>query len=186
MKNLKQTSIPGVYEIEMFHAGDERGSFTKPFHKQMLENQGLNGDFRESYFSVSSAGVIRGMHFQLPPHDHQKLVYCNSGALLDVVLDLRRGSPTYGQSASFELSGENHKALYIPTGLAHGFKVLKDNTMMTYLTGTEHAPNHDAGIHYNSFGFDWSEPNPVLSARDAGFPPLADFESPFTFNPKKS
>lgn len=185
MKTLKKTSIPGVYEIEMFHAGDERGSFTKSFHRQTLESHGLNGDFRESFFSVSSPGVIRGMHFQLPPHDHQKLVYCNRGALIDVILDLRNGSPAYGKSAAFELTEQNHKALYIPTGIAHGFKVLKEKTMMTYLTGTEHAPQHDAGIRYDSFGFDWSEPDAILSPRDLDFPALANFESPFTFNPEK-
>lgn len=185
MKSLQTTDIHGVYEIEMFHAQDERGSFTKSFHRQTLEAHQLNGDFRESYFSVSSPGAIRGMHFQLPPHDHQKLVYCNAGALLDVVLDLRKGSPTYGKTASFELSGENHKALYIPTGIAHGFKAVKENTMMTYLTGTEYAPEHDAGIRFDSFGFDWSEPRPIVSERDRRFPKFTNFESPFTFNPEK-
>lgn len=181
MKQFKETKIPGVYIIELFRAGDDRGKFVKTFHKESLEEHGLDGDFRESFYSVSQKGVIRGMHFQLPPHDHQKLVYCNRGRLNDVLLDIRRGSPAYGESVSIELSGNNHRAVYVPRGIAHGFEVLENDTMMTYLTGTEHAPEHDAGIRYDSFGRSWSEPDPVLSPRDLQFPALPDFESPFTF-----
>lgn len=182
MKNFRETNIPGVFEVEMFHAGDDRGMFVKPYHKDTLEAKGLVSEFRESFYSTNRKGVIRGMHFQYPPHDHAKIVYCTSGRLLDVILDLRKGSPTYGQWAEIELSGDNYTAAYIPTGMAHGFCVLEDNTTMIYLTSTVHSPQSDAGIHTDSFGFDWPEENPTRSARDQEFPGWDAFETPFSFS----
>ena len=181
MKNLKETNIPGVYEIEMFHAGDDRGMFVKPYHKNTLENWGLEAEFRESFYSTNQKGVVRGMHFQYPPDDHAKLVYCSSGRLLDVILDIRVGSPTFGQVAEIELTEDNYKAVYMPKGVAHGFAVLEDNTCMVYLTSTVHSPNNDGGVLFNSFGYQWPFENPVNSERDKAFPTLAELKSPFTF-----
>jgi dTDP-4-dehydrorhamnose 3,5-epimerase len=182
MKKFTETALPGVYEIEMFHAGDERGMFVKPYHKDTLERAGLVSEFRESFYSTNQRGVIRGMHFQYPPHDHAKIVYCTSGKLLDVVLDIRIGSPTYGKCVSIELSASNYKAVYLPTGVAHGFAVLEDQTCMVYLTSTVHAPQSDAGIHIHSFDFDWPVSDAITSERDRQFNAFEDLESPFIFH----
>jgi dTDP-4-dehydrorhamnose 3,5-epimerase/CDP-3, 6-dideoxy-D-glycero-D-glycero-4-hexulose-5-epimerase len=145
--------------------------------------QELNIDFeiRESYFSISKKNVIRGMHFQLPPFDHEKLVFVPKGAILDVVVDLRQKSSTYLQHISVELTEQNKKSIYIPKGLAHGFKSLQDYTITVYNVATEYNPTSDAGIHYNSLGFDWQLNNPILSKRDEEFETLVQFcdKNPF-------
>ena len=182
MKSFKEINIPGVFEIELFHAGDERGMFVKPYHKKTLEDHGLISEFQESFYSTNKAGVIRGMHFQRPPFDHAKIVYCTSGRLIDVILDLREGSPAYGQYDTVELSGDNYKAVYLPTGVAHGFCVIEDNTTMIYLTSTMHAPTADDGIHIDSFGFTWPVNNGVRSERDKSFQSFKDFKTPFIFS----
>jgi dTDP-4-dehydrorhamnose 3,5-epimerase/CDP-3, 6-dideoxy-D-glycero-D-glycero-4-hexulose-5-epimerase len=176
---IRKTTIEGLFIIDLFHAEDNRGGFVKTFHKKSMEKLGLNTDFQESFYSVNNKGVIRGMHFQIPPHDHDKLVYCNNGSLIDVVLDIRKDSPTYGKHASIELSGENYRALYLAKGLAHGFESLEDHTMMTYLTSTMHAPSHDSGIRFDSFGKKWNTENPIVNERDLTWPSLDEFESPF-------
>ena len=181
MKQIVETNIPGVYELEFFHAGDDRGMFVKPFHASTLATHGLETNFKESFYSTNQRGVIRGMHFQFPPHDHAKIVYCTQGSLTDVILDLRLGSPTYGKHVSIELSGNNFKGVYLPKGVAHGFAVHEDKTCMIYLTSTEHAPDYDGGIHIHSFGFDWPFQDPICSERDQQFISLEDFQSPFVF-----
>lgn len=173
------TELEGVYILECFHAADNRGSFTKTLHKSTFEKHGLTAHFEESFFSVNHKGVVRGMHFQTPPFDHVKLVYCNYGSLNDVVLDMRQSSPTFGKSISVKLSAENHRALYIPSGFAHGFETLEDHTLMTYLTSTEHAPANDAGILYNSFGHQWETASPIISERDLAFPEFEAYKTPF-------
>lgn len=176
---LIETGFEGLHLIEFFSAGDQRGGFVKTLQSEQFEEHGLNPKFKESFYSISHAGVLRGMHFQKPPHDHNKLVYCNSGKLIDVVVDIRKQSPTYGQAYSVELNGEKPYGLYIPTGFAHGFEVLEDHTMMTYLVSTIHQPSHDAGIRYDSIPYEWNTKNPVLSDRDQSFERLESFESPF-------
>ncbi len=177
--NIRKSNIEGLYVIDLFHAEDNRGGFVKTFHKTSFEDMGLNAHFEESFYSLNNKGVIRGMHFQTPPFDHDKLVFCNSGRLTDVILDIRKDSPTFGEFASIELSGSNHRALYLSKGLAHGFESLEDNTMMTYLTSTMHQPSHDQGIRYDSFGKGWSTENPIVNERDLNWPSLRDFKSPF-------
>jgi dTDP-4-dehydrorhamnose 3,5-epimerase/CDP-3, 6-dideoxy-D-glycero-D-glycero-4-hexulose-5-epimerase len=176
---LTETKLEGVFIIDNFHAEDQRGHFIKTLHQTSFEKYGLEAQFKESFYSVNNKGVIRGMHFQIPPDDHVKLVYCNAGSLIDVVLDIRNSSPTYGNSIAVELSGTNHRSLYIPRGLAHGFETLEDQTIMTYLTSTEHSPNADAGILYNSFEHQWLSNKPILSDRDKSFTTLENFKSPF-------
>ena len=139
---------------------------------------GLAFDFREEFFSVSGKDVIRGMHFQTPPHDHDKMVYCARGAVLDVLLDLRPG-PGYGVSRGIELRDEEPRVLFIPRGVAHGFLALTAGALMVYKTSAEHAPVHDRGIRFDSFGFDWGCQYPVISERDLGHPAFRDFVSPF-------
>lgn len=179
--NIEKTALEGVYIINNFFAQDERGTFVKTFNKLDFKKNELNLDIRESYFSISKKGVIRGMHFQLPPSDHEKLVYVPFGSILDVVVDLRKKSLTYKKFISIELSAENRKSIYIPKGLAHGFKSLVDETITVYNVATEYNPKADAGIQYDSFGFDWQLKNPILSKRDLDFQGLATFceNSPF-------
>lgn len=183
MKAFRELNIPGVFEVEMFHASDARGEFVKSYHKRTLEERGLVGDFQESFYSSNKRGVIRGMHFQRPPFAHAKLVYCTSGRLLDVILDIRMESPTYGQCATVELSGSNHRAAYLPEGVAHGFCVLEDNTTMVYLTSTIHTPSADDGVRFDSFNFEWPIQNAIISPRDLQFKTLAEIESPFIYHP---
>ena len=160
-----ETDISGVFEVTLFHAKDERGSFTKTFHKSSFEANNLESNFEESFFSINKKGVIRGMHFQQPPHDHAKLVYASAGKILDVILDLRESSPTYGKYVEIEISDENHKAVYMPKGVAHGFCCLSEATMI-YLTSTEYSASSESGILWNSFNMDWPVESPVLSSRD--------------------
>lgn len=181
MIRFEATDIPGVYVIEAYHHNDVRGTFVKTLHASTLRKYGLNGDFRESFYSTNVQGVIRGMHFQQPPHDHAKLVYCTRGLLTDVILDLRFGSPAFGKHIQIELSEENCRIVYMPAGVAHGFEVREHNTTMIYLTETEHHPASDAGIRYDTFGCHWQTDKPVISDRDLAFPPFEGFESPFIF-----
>jgi dTDP-4-dehydrorhamnose 3,5-epimerase len=173
--NIKPTALEGVYIINNFVAQDERGTFVKTFNMQDFANNGLNFEIRESYFSISQKDVIRGMHFQLPPSDHEKLVYVPNGSIMDVVVDLRKKSLTYKKFISIELSAENRKSIYIPKGLAHGFKSMEDNTITVYNVATEYDAKSDQGIHYDSFGFDWQTNEVILSARDKEFMTLDRF-----------
>lgn len=173
--------IPGCFELFPKVFSDARGTFVKTFHDGQFKAQGLEAGFLEEYYSVSHRGVLRGLHFQLPPMDHIKMVYCVEGEVMDVVLDLRKGSPAYGKHAVFNLSGDAANMLYIPAGLAHGFYVKSDRAIMLYKTSTVHSPSHDAGIRWDSAGIPWPSDEPVISSRDASFPSLAEFESPFSY-----
>lgn len=176
-----QTAIEGLLIMEPRIFEDVRGRFIKTFHKETFAAEKLESEFVESYYSISQKGVIRGMHFQTPPHHHAKLVYVPQGRVTDVVLDIRKNSPTYGRSVAVELSAENGKALYIPKGLAHGFRSHEDGTNVTYLQTSMYAPNNDAGIRYDSFGFDWGDGEPVMSERDLAFDGFESFDSPFIY-----
>ncbi len=176
---FNKTPLAGLYTIQLPHFEDARGTFQKCFHEGLFASAGIEFTLRESYFSRSAKGVIRGMHFQTPPAQHAKIVWCPAGKILDVALDLRKNSPTYGQAFSQELSEENHRAFYLPEGFAHGFKALTEGALTFYLVSSVHSPAHDAGIRWDSFGFDWGADVPVLSERDKGFGELADFNSPF-------
>lgn len=179
--DILETAIPGVRELRAAVRRDRRGRFIKTFHAGVFAEHGLAAEFREQYYSVSDAGVLRGLHFQTPPAAHAKLVFCTAGAVFDVALDLRRGSPAFGRHAAFTLSAENAAQVYIPPGCAHGFCVTEGPATLVYATTTEYSPVFDAGVLWNSAGIDWPNEAPLLSARDAGFPPLSGFESPFLF-----
>jgi dTDP-4-dehydrorhamnose 3,5-epimerase/CDP-3, 6-dideoxy-D-glycero-D-glycero-4-hexulose-5-epimerase len=170
--------LPGVWHLPVPQHRDERGVFTKVFSPSLLGPYASGVELRESYYTVSHRHVLRGMHFQAPPHDHFKLVHCVAGAALDVILDIRPG-PGYGRFASVTLDAKTPSLLLIPPGLAHGFLALQDNTLMHYQTSTAHQPDADTGIHWASFGFAWPVVSPVVSSRDAGLPALAPFRSPF-------
>ncbi|MDX2283266.1 MAG: dTDP-4-dehydrorhamnose 3,5-epimerase family protein [Bacteroidia bacterium] len=174
---LTPLPLPGCYRLDFAPQADARGTFVKTVHAPTFATQpGLSWSFRESYFSTSAAGVLRGMHLQLPPYDHGKLVYCTAGRVLDVVVDLRHG-PTFGQYYSLELSPATPQGLYIAHGCAHGFLAFEPSTLV-YHTTLEYAPSHDGGIRYDSFGFAWPLPNPTVSDRDRALPGLEAFAKP--------
>lgn len=170
--------LPGARLVTLKRFKDGRGSFVKTYSRRLFEACGVTFDLREEFYSSSRKDVLRGMHFQVPPHDHAKIVYCAAGAVLDVLVDLRAG-PGQGAVASVVLAAGQPSLLVIPKGVAHGFKSLSDDSLMVYKTSTEHSPEHDKGIRWDSFGFDWGLDSPILSARDAAHPALADFDNPF-------
>ncbi|MFI5196153.1 MAG: dTDP-4-dehydrorhamnose 3,5-epimerase family protein [Chitinophagales bacterium] len=174
-----QDILNGAKILTLPASRDVRGAFVKTFHETTLKKVGIEFTLRESYFSLSKKDVIRGMHFQLPPHQHSKIVFCPQGAILDVIVDLRKGSPTYRQHFATELSGTNNKAYYIPEGFAHGFKSLTDDAITYYLVSSEYSQPYDTGVRYDSIGFDWGVKEPIISARDLSFMALKDFDSPF-------
>jgi dTDP-4-dehydrorhamnose 3,5-epimerase len=178
---VKATRIPGLLEVAPPVYSDRRGAFVKTFNLPEYDKLGLGFTMAEEYYSVSHRGVIRGMHFQLPPHGHAKTVTCIVGAALDVVLDLRKGSPSYGLVESFRLAADTPTVVWIPEGCAHGFASLVDGTIMMYRTSSVQSPDHEKGIHFASFGFLWPVESPILSDRDDALPPLSDFDSPFLF-----
>ncbi|KIE43356.1 dTDP-4-dehydrorhamnose 3,5-epimerase [Geobacter anodireducens] len=183
--DFRETDIPGCVEITPRILRDERGTFVKTFHREMFAMQGLNTAWAEEYYSVSHRGVLRGLHFQLPPHDHDKLVYCTRGSVLDAALDLRRGSPTYGGHVLLELSATAGNMLYLPRGLAHGFYVQSESATLVYKVTSVYAPQHDAGILWNSAGIPWPDNAPTLSPRDAGFGSFNGFASPFEYQDRR-
>lgn len=174
-----KTPIDKVFELTLPCFEDDRGSFTKVFQDSTCRNSGIDFKIKESYYSLSKKDVIRGMHFQLPPFQHHKIVFCPQGSILDVVVDLRKTSATYGQYFSAILSAANHKGLFLPEGCAHGFKSLAEDTLTIYLVSSEYQEDADAGILWNSFGLDWECSDPVISERDQFFQPLSDFHTPF-------
>jgi dTDP-4-dehydrorhamnose 3,5-epimerase len=177
------SGAPGVTLIQDFKPfRDARGTFQKIFRSDGLAKHGFTGAFRESFVSFSEPGVVRGMHFQLPPADHWKLVSCIAGEIVDVCVDLRSG--TRVKFSEFRLAEANGHSLLIPPGFAHGFVAVGPVPAgVLYLTSSEHDPKCDAGIRYDSFGFDWAKAagrrDLVLSDRDRAFPGVAEFKSPW-------
>ncbi|MFA6902684.1 MAG: dTDP-4-dehydrorhamnose 3,5-epimerase [Gallionellaceae bacterium] len=178
---LLQTGIPGCYEIKPNTFRDNRGTFVKTYHNDIFAEMGLRTDWKEEYYSVSNRGVIRGMHFQTPPMQHAKMVYCLQGTVQDVILDLRTGSPSYGTCISIELSSEKANIIYLPEGVAHGFCTLTEQAIMQYKVTSVYSSQHDSGILWNSIPMDWQCTAPTLSDRDASFIRLANFLSPFQY-----
>ena len=178
------SEIPGCYEILNTIHNDSRGTFVKTFHSPTFKKFGLNTLFEEEYYSISFKNVIRGLHFQLPPHDHIKLVYCILGFVKDFVVDLRVGSPTYGKHLSINLSSKKGNMIYIPKGMAHGFCSLSKTSILVYKASTIHHPHKDSGIKWDSAGISWPNENMIISERDKSFPKLKDFKSQFRFKKK--
>jgi len=176
---VEDTFIEGVKTITQFRADDHRGSFVKTFHASSLRENGIDFELKESFYSVSVKNVIRGMHFHHPPFDHDKIVFCTEGSIMDVALDLRKNSSMYGKAVCAELSFENNKALYLPKGFAHGFLTLSERATTFYLVSGEYNKTADDGVLYDSFGFDWDTIDPILSDRDRSFVSLSSFKSPF-------
>jgi dTDP-4-dehydrorhamnose 3,5-epimerase len=178
---LLGTGIPGCYEIGFPVHADARGYFVKTFQHSVFSGSPLLTGFTETFYTVSGRDVIRGMHFQVPPADHAKFVYCVSGAVMDVALDVRLGSPSYGRHVVVELDADRHNGAYLDAGVAHGFCVRKAPAVLLYHMTAEYAPAFDRGIRWNSFGVAWPVASPVISARDENLPLLQDFETPFVY-----
>lgn len=187
MIEVIKTEIEGVLIIEPKVFGDARGYFLESFNaKEFTEKTGLNINFVQDNESMSSYGVMRGLHFQNPPYTQSKLVRCVKGAVLDVAVDIRKGSPTYGQHVAVELTEDNHRQFFVPRGFAHGFAVLSETAVFQYKCDYFYAPQADGGISIldDSLGIDWKIPTDkaLLSDKDTKHALLKDFESPFDIN----
>ncbi len=184
MKVIK-THIEGPVIIEPRIFQDSRGYFFESYNKAVFDKEVAKVDFVQDNESCSSYGVMRGLHFQRPPHAQAKLVRCVKGKVLDVAVDIRKGSPTYGQHVAVELTEENHRQFFIPRGFAHGFAVLSDIAIFQYKCDNYYHPESDGGISIQdtSFVIDWKiDPRKaILSEKDLHLTLLKDFDSPFEF-----
>ncbi|MGC9371093.1 MAG: dTDP-4-dehydrorhamnose 3,5-epimerase [Paracoccaceae bacterium] len=183
---VEDTAIPGVRLLTPARIADERGFFAESWNRARLAEAGIDIDFVQDNHSLSlRKGTVRGLHFQAPPHAQAKLVRCGRGALLDVAVDIRRGSPAYGQWVAAELSFDNGRQMLIPEGCAHGFATLRDETEVIYKCSAYYAPGSDRALQFDDpeIGIDWgvTRAGAVLSAKDAAAPPLRDLDSPFTW-----
>ena len=189
MINVIPTAIPGVVIIEPKVFGDARGYFfesfsERDFNEAMIPILGHGINFVQDNESMSSYGVMRGLHFQRPPFTQSKLVRCVKGAVLDVAVDIRKGSPTYGQHVAVELTEDNHRQFFVPRGFAHGFAVLSETAVFQYKCDDFYHPESDAGISIldSSLSIDWHIPTDkaILSEKDLKHTLLKDFDSPFS------
>jgi dTDP-4-dehydrorhamnose 3,5-epimerase len=180
-----KTGIEGLLILEPRIFQDARGYFFESFSQREFEEKVGPVHFVQDNESMSTYGVMRGLHFQRPPYTQTKLVRCVSGRVLDVAVDIRQGSPTYGQHVAVELTAENHRQFFIPKGFAHGFAVLSETAVFQYKCDEFYHPEADAGISIldESLGIDWRIPTDkaILSDKDTRHGMLADFQSPFTY-----
>lgn len=180
-----KTDIEGPLIIEPKVFGDERGYFFESFSQREFDAKVGELRFVQDNESCSRRGVMRGLHFQMPPFTQAKLVRCVRGAVLDVAVDIRRGSPTYGRHVAVELTEDNHRQFFVPKGFAHGFSVLSDVAVFQYKCDEFYHPEADAGISIldESLGIDWRIPleEALLSEKDTRHPLLSGFESPFVY-----
>lgn len=178
-----ETKIKDLKILEPTVFGDNRGYFLESFNQNKFEEIVGKVSFVQDNESKSSKGVLRGLHFQKPPFDQAKLVRCVEGKVLDVAVDLRNGSKTYGQHIAIELSGENKKQLFVPRGFAHGFLVLSKSAIFTYKVDNIYAPNYDSGICWNdpilNINWDLEESEILVSEKDSKLSFFSDFKSPF-------
>lgn len=184
MKFIK-TAIPGVYIIEPSIFGDDRGYFFESFNLEKFEENMYPIKFVQDNESKSSRGVLRGLHFQKPPFSQAKLVRCIEGSVMDVAVDIRKGSPSYGEHVAVELSGGNKRQLFVPSGFAHGFSVLSETAVFAYKVDNTYAPEYDAGIRFDDkdLNIDWglNKVDIQLSEKDRKLTYLKNLDSPFNF-----
>jgi len=183
---IEQTGIPGLVILTPARFGDARGFFSETWNRARLSEHGIEVDFVQDNHSLSaSVGTVRGLHFQAPPHAQAKLVRCGRGALFDVAVDIRKGSPTYGRWFGIELTFENGKQLMIPAGFAHGFSTRAPDTEIIYKCSDTYAPETEGALRYDDpdIGIDWGlgETQAILSDKDAAAGAFAGFESPFVY-----
>ena len=179
-------NIEGIYIIEPRIFEDERGYFYEAFSEREFANEVGEIHFVQENQAKSSYGVVRGLHFQLPPHAQSKLVRVVEGRVLDVAVDIRVGSPTFGKHVAVELSAENHRQVFIPRGFAHGYSVLSESAILEYKCDNYYAPSSEGAILWNDadLGIDWQIPaeKVILSAKDTKNPKLAECEALFNYN----
>lgn len=183
---IEQTPLPDLLILTPQRFGDNRGFFSESWNRNTFAKHGLEFDFVQDNHSLSEkSGTLRGLHYQTPPHAQDKLVRCGRGRLFDVAVDIRKGSPAYGQWFGVELSFDNGKQLLVPKGFLHGFISLEPDTEIVYKCTDFYAPECDAAIRWDdpSIGIDWPLGNsqPVLSDKDINAPHLADIDSPFAY-----
>lgn len=182
---IEKTALDGVLILTPPRFGDNRGFFSESWNKKTLTQAGLDlPEFVQDNHSLSATvGTVRGLHFQSPPHAQGKLVRCGRGGLFDVAVDIRTGSPSFGQWVGAELSFENGRQLWIPGGFLHGFMTLSPDTEIVYKCTDHYAPDCDGAVRWDSCGIDWPLQGitAVLSEKDTKAPALADFVSPFTY-----
>ena len=181
-----KTALDGVVIIELKILGDARGYFFESFSQREFDEKVRKVNFVQDNESMSTYGVMRGLHFQRPPFTQSKLVRCVKGAVLDVAVDIRKGSPTYGQHVAVEITENNHRQFFVPRGFAHGFAVLSETAIFQYKCDNFYAPQADGGISIadESLGIDWKIPADkiLLSEKDTLHVCLKDFDSPFTID----
>ncbi|NBC95947.1 MAG: dTDP-4-dehydrorhamnose 3,5-epimerase [Deinococcus-Thermus bacterium] len=180
--DIIQTDLPGVPVLIPRRFGDDRGWFAETWNARTLASHGIETEFVQDNESYSAeAGTLRGLHYQAPPHAQAKLVRCLAGRILDVAVDARRGSPTYGAWTARELTAEGGEQLLVPEGFLHGFLTLARDTHVAYKCSDYYAPEADGAVRWDTVGITWGIADPVLSAKDAAAPPFEAWESPFTW-----
>ena len=176
MYQIKPLAIADCLEIIPQSYSDKRGDSIKPYHNSSFQKLGLPTNFQEELHVFNHGQVLRGMHFQKPPYAQAKLVTCLQGALLDVAIDLRENSPTYGQYVAIELDSQKHNMVYIPDGFAHGYLTLSQETIVVYKMSQEYHPETEDGIRWDSFGFDWNGIKaPTMSDKDKNWQSLQTY-----------
>lgn len=180
---IEKTDLPDLLILTPRRFGDSRGWFVETWNAARMREAGLDLAFVQDNHSFSAQkGTLRGLHYQSPPRAQDKLVRCSRGAIWDVAVDARRGSPTYGRSVGVELSAENGRQLLVPKGFLHGFVTLTDDCEVQYKCTDLYSPQHDGSVRWNSAGVNWGfAGDPVLSEKDLAAPAFADWQSPFTY-----
>lgn len=173
--------IKGPLLIEPKVFGDHRGYFLESYSRDLFRRNGIDQEFVQDNQSLSNRGILRGLHYQEPPFAQGKLVRVIRGSVLDVIVDIRKNSETYGEHYSVELSGDNFKMLWIPEGFAHGFLTLEDETIFSYKCTGFYAPSSEGGLPWNDpyFNIQWGENQPILSEKDKHYPSFNTFQTPF-------
>ncbi len=173
----------GTILLQQHRFGDDRGWFSETYNAEQMKAAGIDTIFVQDNHSYSAApNTLRGLHFQAPPRAQDKLVRCSRGAILDVAVDIRKGSPTFGQWTSQVLSADNGSQLFVPKGFLHGFVTLQPDTEVQYKCSDVYAPDSEGAVRWDSVGIDWGlDGPPVLSPKDAEAGSFSDFVSPFTF-----
>lgn len=180
---IETTALDGVVIVTPRRFGDARGWFTETWNADRMADAGIGLAYVQDNHSFSAAkGTLRGLHYQSPPRAQDKLVRCSRGAILDVAVDGRRGSPSYGKWVGVELSAANGRQLLVPKGFLHGFVTLEPDTEVQYKCTDVYAPDCDGGVRWDSVGIDWGLSDPVLSDKDRAAPAFADWQSPFVWS----
>jgi len=176
------TEIDNCFIFQLQKFTDKRGFFVKTYSKTIFNKLGLSFfDSHEEFYSLSNKDVIRGFHFQRPPNDHDKIIYCTKGRILDVIVDLRRSSKTFLKHIKIDLSENSNKLVFIPKGCAHAFYTFEDDSIIMYKVNSEYSQQNDVGVNWKSFEIDWPMPSKeyIISERDNKLPLFSDFNNPF-------